>query len=83
MFDDNSTLCTVAFITTNRDSLLRELSWNYLAECHKHHKLTQYFKMVSGLTPFFLRELLPPQVADIPYGMQETRHLFHPEQLAM
>ena len=62
---DAARTCTGALITTNSNSLLQELGWTTLAERRKHHKLTLYYKMARGLTPSYIRELLPRQVAEV------------------
>jgi len=80
VFDDNSTTlsqrleaiqvdaartCTGAFISTSTNLLLSELGWSTLTERRKTHKLIYYYKIVNGLTPHYLHDLLPPRVADI------------------
>ena len=90
VFDDNSVLlsqrleaiqldaartCTGAFLSTNRNSLLEELGWNTLAERRKNHKLILYYKIANGLTPQYLRELLPPRVSEISnYPLRNARN---------
>lgn len=62
---DAARTCTGAFLSTNRNSILLELGWNSLADRRKNHKLILYYKMVNGLTPSYLKDLLPTRVADV------------------
>jgi len=67
--------CTGALISTNRTSLLNELGWKTLEERRKQHKLILYYKIINGLTPQYLQELLPPRVADISnYPLRNARN---------
>ena len=47
------------------NSLYRETGWETLQQRRNNHKLIQYFKIVNGLTPEHLNEILPHQHTDI------------------
>ena len=44
------------------DKLLVELGWESLQSIRDKHKLVIFYKVINGLTPDYLRDLLPPQV---------------------
>ena len=56
--------CTGCFKRTSYTSLLRDLGWDTLQNRRKNAKLTLLFKIIHGLTPSYLRALLPPLVQD-------------------
>ena len=62
---DAARTCTGALFSTNGNSILGELGWSPLADRRKNHKLLMFYKMVNNLVPQYLRDLLPPRVADI------------------
>lgn len=47
---------------TNRLRLLEELGWDDLKTRRRLHKLFLFYKIVAGLSPSFLRDLLPSKV---------------------
>ena len=44
------------------DKLLVELGWETLQSRRDKHKLVIFYKIMNGLTPDYLRDLVPPQV---------------------
>ena len=44
--------------------LLSELGWETLQERRAKHKLVIFYKIINGLTPDYLSDLLPPIVQD-------------------
>jgi len=72
---DAARTCTGAFLSTNRNSILNELGWNSLGDRRNNHKLTMYYNIVNGLSPPYLQELLPRNVADITnYALRNARN---------
>ena len=55
-------LCTGAFRRTSSILLLNEVGWNTLTNRRKDAKLILMFKIIKGLTPSYLTDLIPPQV---------------------
>lgn len=73
---DAARTCTGALLSTNRESLFQELGWNTLTDRRKNHKLILYYKMVNGLTPPYLQELLPTRVGDVSnYPLRNARNM--------
>ena len=56
--------CTGAYKRTETTKLMDELGWETLQTRRHCQLLTLFFKILNNLTPPYLRELLPPQVAD-------------------
>ena len=51
--------------------LLEELAWETLQERRSKHKLVIFYKIVNGLTPEYLSDLLTPLVSDTnPYNLR-------------
>ena len=46
------------------EKLLAEVGWETLQERRNKHKLVIFFKILNGLTPSYLHDLLPPFVSD-------------------
>ena len=42
--------------------VFKELAWEPLFKRRERHKLIMFYKIVNGLTPSFLSDLLPPRV---------------------
>jgi hypothetical protein len=73
---DAARTCTGALLSTNRNSIMHELGWNSLSDRRKNHKLNLYYKMVNGLTPSYLQELLPRRVAEVSnYPLRNARNM--------
>lgn len=54
--------CTGAFRRSPTTSLLNDLGWDTLANRRSNAKLFLMFKIINGLTPEYLSNLIPPQV---------------------
>ena len=53
--------------------LLGELGWETLQERRSKHKLIIFFKILNGLTPEYLSDLMPPLVSDTnPYNLRNS-----------
>ena len=53
--------------------LLGELGWKTLQERRSKHKLIIFYKILNGLTPEYLSDLMPPLVSDInPYNLRNS-----------
>ena len=60
------------------EKLLTDLGWNSLQERRNKHKLTIFYKIINGLTPRYLSEVLPPLVQENnPYNLRNANAL-HP-----
>ena len=56
--------------------LLAELGWETLQERRSKHKLVLFFKIINGLTPSYLSDLLPPLVSDTnPYSLRNSDNI--------
>ena len=56
--------------------LLAELGWETLQERRSKHKLVNFYKIINGLTPSYLSDLLPPLVGDAnPYNLRNSDHI--------
>ena len=61
------------------EKLSAEVGWETLQERRNKHKLVIFFKILNGLTPSYLHDLLPPLVSDTnPYNLRnsDTFNLF-------
>ena len=57
------------------DRLYRELGWLKLSERRKMHKLFLFYKMLNGLVPDYLTELVPSRVGDnTTYSLRNAEH---------
>ena len=60
------------------EKLMFDLGWDSLQERRNKHKLTVFFKIINGLTPRYLSEVLPPLVQENnPYSLRYANAL-HP-----
>ena len=58
------------------EKLLTELGWDILQERRRKHKLIILYKIVNGLTPNYLSDLLPPLVGDNnPYSLRNANDI--------
>ena len=57
--------CSRAYRVTSTKSLLDDLGWDPLSVRRQSHKLTIFFKMIRGIAPAYLQQLLPRQVGEI------------------
>ena len=58
------------------EKLLAELGWKTLQERRTKHKLVIFYKIVNGLTPDYLPELVPPLVGDSnPYSLRNANDI--------
>ena len=51
-------------------SLYRELGWESLEPRRRKHKLILFYKMINGLGPAHLDQLIPSQVSHASYNLQ-------------
>ena len=64
---------------TSHAKLYAESGFVSLNERRKRHKILKYFKMINGLTPNYLSDLLPPLVSTInPYHRRRPLERFVP-----
>ena len=62
------------------DKLLSELGWETLQSRRDKHKLVIFYKIMNGLTPDYLRDLVPPLVQEASnYNLRNSDHIqtFH------
>ena len=56
--------------------LLSELGWETLQERRSKHKLIIFYKIINGLTPDYLSDLLPPIVQDnVTYNLRNANNM--------
>ena len=56
--------------------LLSELGWETLQERRAKHKLIIFYKIINGLTPDYLSDLLPPIVQDnVTYNLRNANNM--------
>ena len=56
--------------------LLSELGWETLQERRSKHKLVIFYKIINGLTPDYLSDLLPPIVQDnVTYNLRNANNM--------
>ena len=55
-------LLIYAASTSSIDKLLSKLGWDTLQSRRDKHKLLAFYKIMNGLTPDYLRDLVPPLV---------------------
>lgn len=68
-------LCTGAFKRSPTHLLLSDVGWDSLSNRRKNAKVILMYKIVNGLTPPYLRELIPPQVqSTTPYPLRNRRN---------
>ena len=57
------------------DKLLADLGWESLQSRRDKHKLVIFYKTINGLTPEYLRELVPPLVQEAStYALRNADH---------
>jgi len=72
--------CTGAYINTSHARLLAELGWPSLKQRREGAKLTTMFKMVNGLSPRYLQDLLPAQRdPEYQYQLRNTPDITQPK----
>ena len=59
MHNDIDRLVTAAIKGTSSARLYKELAWESLSSRRKSHILSQFYKIVKNLVPYYLSELLP------------------------
>ena len=62
------------------DKLLSELAWETLQSRREKHELVIFYKIMNGLTPDYLRDLVPPLVQEASnYNLRTSDHIqtFH------
>ena len=58
------------------DKLLSELGWETVQSRRDKHKLVIFYKIMNGLTPDFLRDLVPPLVQEASnYNLRNSDHI--------
>ena len=58
------------------ENLLAELGWETLQERRTKHKLVIFFKIVNGLTPDYLSEIVPQLDGDSkPYSLRNPNYI--------
>jgi len=68
-------LCTGAFRRTPTNLLLTEAGWDTLANRRKIAKKILMYKILNGITPNYLRRLIPPQVQHTTtYALRNRTH---------
>ena len=56
--------------------LYHESGWETLSQRRRKHKLILFYKMVNGLTPFYLNSLVPPTIEDsCSYNLRNPNNL--------
>ena len=58
---DDARIVTGATKLVSLNSLYKEIGWDKLEKRREYHKLIQFFKMIKGLTPEYLSDLIPHQ----------------------
>ena len=71
-------VCSGAIRFTNHQKLLQELGWEPLSLRRQHHQLTMLYKMINGLTPEYLKVLVPHVVSTRRSGLRNSAHLIVP-----
>ncbi|MCG7875203.1 MAG: reverse transcriptase family protein [Candidatus Thiodiazotropha endolucinida] len=58
------------------EKLFYELGWESLESRRNKHKLVLFYKIVHGLTPSYLSDLVPPTVQETtPYSLRNSGHI--------
>ena len=66
-------LITGATKLCSTEKLLAELGWESLQERRTKHKLIIFYKIINGLTPRYLTDLIPPLVQETaPYSLRNS-----------
>jgi ribonuclease P/MRP protein subunit RPP40 len=73
-------ICTGAYKHTEHQTLLRELCWQTLSLRRKNNKLIQYYKIINGLTPEFLRKEIPSTISNLTNYRLRNRHQLREQQ---
>ena len=68
-------ICTGAYRHTETQSLLHELAWEPLANRRNNHKVIQIYKIINGIYPKYLLDLISPIQNDA-YNLRNT-HRFN------
>ena len=69
-------VCTGAMRGTKHESLLAEVAWDTLADRRKKHQLIQFWKIMNGLAPLYLHNIIPPRICDtVPYNLRANQNL--------
>jgi hypothetical protein len=73
--------CTDAYRHTKHENLLDELGWPPLALRRKNHRMSQMFKIQTGLAPTYLTNACPPLTRDrTPYNLRTGMNISTPPQ---
>ena len=60
------------------NSLYEDLGWTSLATRRKKHRLKWFYKITNGMSPEYLRELIPPTVGERqPYNLRSNINITH------
>ena len=70
---------TGAWKGTSRDKIYHELGWESLSNRRWYRRLALFYKIVNGLTPGYLREILP-DVREQRYGLRHSNSIALPRQ---
>ena len=73
---DAARVVTGATARCNSELLMRDVAWPSLAARRRSHKLTLFYKMVNGLSPPYLKNLLPTRVGVRSRYALRTEHNF-------
>jgi hypothetical protein len=81
---DRYSLICIYFITglrcnSSRQKLYHELGWETLENRRNNHKLILFYKILNGLTPAYLYELVQPYLPrQSGYNLRNENNTFHP-----
>lgn len=58
------------------DKLLSDLGWESLQERRNKHKLVIFYKILNGLTPEYLLNIVPPRIQEsTPYNLRNSNDI--------
>ena len=69
-------ICTGTSKLVSLTNLSNEINWECLETRRKHHKLIMFYKMINGLTPAYLAQLVPQSVSThVHYNLRNIQNL--------
>jgi hypothetical protein len=69
-------ICTGTTKLVSLTNLSNEIGWESLETRRKNHKLIMFYKMINGLTPAYLSQLVPQFVSDhVQYNLRNTHNI--------
>ena len=64
---------------SSRQKLYKELGWDTLEIRRRNHKLILFYKILNGLTPYYLFDIVQPHLPrQTPYNLRNESTTFHP-----